>query len=192
MVQKIFRSTPWKNGVGHSLKLLDIVHKMWALSENFRPSWCPKLVTGLVFAVWCKVVSRAGLFGSGRAGFGPGFRPGSSLSLSECFGPISGLHTQGFYTIRSNDFFLSWSIFVLLTVVTSMSEVIVIFLQLILFANIAAFFCSLLGLVSHSFSEGNGCEEISTRWPRAEKINHLRDSSLVLRNHSLQSGFSCL
>jgi len=31
------------------------------------------------------------------------------------------------------------------------SEVIVIFLQLILFANTAALFCSLLGLVSHSF-----------------------------------------
>jgi len=36
--------------------------------------------------------------------------------------------------------------------VTSVSEVIVNFLQLILFAiaNTAAFFCSLLGLVSHS------------------------------------------
>jgi len=45
-----------------------------------------------------------------------------------------------FYTIRSNDFFLSRSTFVLLTVVTSVSEVIVIFLQLILFANTAAFF----------------------------------------------------
>jgi len=40
-----------------------------------------------------------------------------------------------------------------LTAVTSVSEVIVmIFLQLILFANPAAFFYSLLGLVSH-FSE---------------------------------------
>jgi len=38
-----------------------------------------------------------------------------------------------------------------LTAVTSVSEVIVIFLQLILFANKAAFFYSLLGLVSHSF-----------------------------------------
>jgi len=38
--------------------------------------------------------------------------------------------------------------------VTSVSYVIVIFLQLIPFANTAAFFCSLLGLVSHSFSEG--------------------------------------
>jgi len=35
------------------------------------------------------------------------------------------------------------------------SEVIVIFLQLILFANTAAFFCSLLGLVSHSILEGD-------------------------------------
>jgi len=34
--------------------------------------------------------------------------------------------------------------------VSSVSEVIVIFLQLILFANTAAFYCSLLELVSHS------------------------------------------
>jgi len=53
------------------------------------------------------------------------------------------------------------------TVVTSVSEVIVTFLQLILFANTAAFFCSLLGLVSHFFSEGevrksarDGCVQI--------------------------------
>ena len=35
--------------------------------------------------------------------------------------------------------------------VTSVSEVIVILLQLIPFVNTAAFFCSLLGLVSHSY-----------------------------------------
>jgi len=74
--------------------------------------------------------------------------------------------------------------------VPSVSEVIVIFLQLILFANIAAFFCSLLGLVSHTFSEGNSREEVSTRWHCVEKINHLRDSSLVLRNNGPRSGFS--
>ena len=39
----------------------------------------------------------------------------------------------------------------MLTAVTSVSEVIVIFFQLILFANSVAFFFSLLGLVSHSF-----------------------------------------
>jgi len=37
-----------------------------------------------------------------------------------------------------------------LTAVTSVSEVIVIFLRLILFANTAAFVYSLLGLVLHS------------------------------------------
>jgi len=68
----------------------------------------------------------------------------------------------------------------------------VLFLQLILFANTAAFFCSLLGLVSHSFLEGQSGEEISTRWHCVEKINHLHDSLLVLRNDGLQSGFSCL
>jgi len=41
---------------------------------------------------------------------------------------------------------------------------IVVFLQLIIFTNTAAFFCSLLGLESHSFSEGDdSSEEISTR-----------------------------
>jgi len=87
---------------------------------------------------------------------------GSGLSLSKCFWPISGLHTQVCYTIQSNDFF-SWRAFVLLTAVTFVGEVIVIFLQQILFANTDAFFCSLLGLVSHSFLEGDRCEEISRR-----------------------------
>jgi len=76
--------------------------------------------------------------------------------------------------------------------VSSVSDVIVIFLQLILFANTAAFFCSLLGLVSNSFSESNSGEEIKMRWHCFKKIYHLRDSSLVLRNNGLQSGFSCL
>ena len=45
--------------------------------------------------------------------------------------------------------------------VTSVSEVIAMFLQLILFANTAVFFHSLLGLVSHCFWEGDSGEEIS-------------------------------
>ena len=36
-----------------------------------------------------------------------GFGPGSGLSLSKSFGPISGLHTKLFYNIQSNDFFRS-------------------------------------------------------------------------------------
>jgi len=68
------------------------------------------------------------------------------------------------------------------------SEVIVSFLQLTLFANTAAFFYSLLGLVSHCFWEGDSGVEISTRWRCVEKINHSRDAWLVLR--SLQAGFS--
>jgi len=85
---------------------------------------------------------------SGRA-----FRVGpvSGLILSKFFGPISSLHTKRFYNITSNDFFLSWRRFVVLTAVTSVSEVIAIFLQLILFANTAVFFHSLLGFVSHCF-----------------------------------------
>jgi len=70
------------------------------------------------------------------------------------------------------------------------SEVIVIFPQLILFANTAAFFYSLLGLVSHCFWEGDSGEEISTRWRCIEKINRSRDSWLVLK--SLQADFSYL
>jgi len=59
-----------------------------------------------------------------------------------------------------------------LTAVTSVSEVIVIFLQLILFANTAAFYYFLLGLVSHCFWECDSDEGISTRWRCVEKINH--------------------
>ena len=68
----------------------------------------------------------------------------------------------------------------MLTAVTSVSEVIVIFLQLILFASTAAFFHSLLRLVSHSFWDGDSGEEISTPWRCVENINHSRDSWLVL------------
>jgi len=68
-------------------------------------------------------------------------------------------------------------------------DVIVIFLQLILFANTAALFCSLLRLVSHSFEKATSSEGISTRWVWFEKINHLRDSWLVLINDGLQTGF---
>jgi len=45
---------------------------------------------------WCRVVSQAGLFGSGWAW---------TWSLSKYFGLILGLHTKHFYSIRSNDFF---------------------------------------------------------------------------------------
>jgi len=70
------------------------------------------------------------------------------------------------------------------------SEVNVIFLQLILFANTAGFFYPLLGLVSHCSWDGESGEQISTRWRCIEKINHSRDSWLV--SSSLQAGFSYL
>jgi len=63
------------------------------------------------------------------------FGPGLGLSLSKYFGPISGLHTKLFDNIKSNDVFLSRRGFVVLIAVTYVSEVIVIFHQLILFAN---------------------------------------------------------
>ena len=49
-------------------------------------------------------------------------------------------------------------------------------------ASTAAFFCSLVGLISHAFWGGDSGEEISTRWNCVEKINHLRDSWLFLGN----------
>jgi len=67
-----------------------------------------------------------------------------------------------------------------LTAVTSVSEVVVMFLQLILFANTAAFFYSLLELLSHCVWEGDSGKEISTRWRCVETINHSRDSWLAL------------
>jgi len=87
-----------------------------------------------------RVVSRAGVFGSGQVG----------LKLSKYFGPAY----KTFYNIQNNGIFLSWRTFTGFTAVASVSEVIVIFLQLILFANTAAFFCSPLRLVSHPFWEG--------------------------------------
>jgi len=54
-------------------------------------------------------------------------------------------YIENFFYIKSNDFFLSWRRFVVLNAVTSVTEVIVVFLQLILFANTAALFYSLLG-----------------------------------------------
>jgi len=79
-----------------------------------------------------------------------------------------------------------------LAAVTSVSKMIVIFLQLILIANTAAFFGSLLSFISHSFRKGDSAEEISARWGCFEKINHLHISWLLLRNDGLQTGFSCL
>ena len=105
-------------------------------------------------------------------------RPGSGLTLwkSKCFQAISGLHTKLFYNIHSNVFFFCDVQLLCSTAV----EVIVILLQLILFANIAAFFCSPLGLVSHSFWAGEQGGEIRTTWPCFKNINHLHDSTIRL------------
>ena len=79
----------------------------------------------------------------------------------------------------------------MLTAVASVSEGSVIFLQLMLFPNTAAFFIleiismffySLLGLVSNCVWKGDSGEEISKWWRCVEKINHSRDSWLVLRS----------
>jgi len=108
--------------------------------------------------------------------------------LSKCFGPISGLHTKLFYNIKSNYFFLPWRTFVVLT-----GELLWVkwlwFFQLILFANTAAFFCSLLGLASNSFWEGSSGNEISTRWLCVKKINHSRDVCFVLKTMAHKTTF---
>jgi len=57
----------------------------------------------------------------------PGFVSGSGLSLSKCIEPISDWQTKLFYNTQSNYLFLSWRTFVVLTEVTSVSEVIVTF-----------------------------------------------------------------
>ena len=41
-------SPPLEKCFGHRLKLLDIVKKFGPILENSSPSWCPKLVTGLL------------------------------------------------------------------------------------------------------------------------------------------------
>jgi len=74
-----------------------------------------------------------------------------------------------------------------LTTVTSVSDY--DFLQLIRFANTAAFFCSLLGLVSHTFLKDNSGGDVSTRWHWVEEINHSRDSWLVSRNEAYKQVF---
>jgi len=48
-----------------------------------------------------------------------------------------------------------------LIAVTSMSEVIVDFLQLIMFANTTSFFYSLLGLVSHFFEKATTVRKLA-------------------------------
>jgi len=43
-------SPPLEKCVGHNLKILDIVQKNLAPQKTLRPSWCPKLATGLVIS----------------------------------------------------------------------------------------------------------------------------------------------
>ena len=43
---------PLEKCVGYSLKLLDVVQKNWAPQKTLHPSWCSKLVTGLVQLLW--------------------------------------------------------------------------------------------------------------------------------------------
>jgi len=107
---------------------------------------------------WSRVVSRAG--------------PDLRFKFVKVFRVDFGPAYKTCHNIKSSDFFLSWCKFIVLTAVTSVSGVIVTFLQLFLFANTAAFFCSLLGLVSHSFWEGDSVGEVISTWWLWVKISH--------------------
>jgi len=106
---------------------------------------------------------------------GRAFRVGFGLMFVNMFRADFGPAYKLFLQHSKYRFLHSWRRFVLLTTMTAVSEVIVTFLQVILSANTAALFRSLLGLVSNSFWEADGVEEISTRWRCYEKTNHLRD-----------------
>ena len=98
-------------------------------------------------------------FGSGRVRVGLGLKFIKMLWVD--FGPAY----KTFYNIKSNNYVLSLAR--------------LIFLQRILLPKTAAFFCSLLELVSHFFWEGDSGEEISSRWWCVEKINHSSDVYVV-------------
>jgi len=74
-------------------------------------------------------------------------RAGFRYKFVKMFRPISGLHTKLFHNIQSNDFFS----FVTYICCAYRGWSDYDFASAQLFANTAAFFCSLLGLVSHSF-----------------------------------------
>jgi len=118
--------------------------------------------------------------------------PGSGLSLSKYFGLISGLHKKLFYSIRStgNDFFLSWRRFVVLTAVTSVSEVIMIFFSAnsVCKHSSVIFFSARISLTLSLRRRQRWGNSHAMALP--QEINHSRDSWLVLR--SLQAGLSCL
>jgi len=109
------------------------------------------------FCSEARVVSRAGLFESGRV------RP-------KCFGPISGLRTK-LHNIQSNDFFLSWR-HLLYSLRLPLWLKWVIFLPLVTLANTAAFFCSLLDLVSC-------CLRRRQRWGNQHAMVQLRKDHLL-------------
>ena len=127
--------------------------RTWALSEANVPF--KKTLAALLgpfgdpAVIRHRAVSRAGLFGSG--GFRTWLGPGSDISLSKCFGPISGLHTKLFCNIQSNDFFSFVTYICCIPSGDFCEWSDCDFFQLSLFANTAAFFCSLLGLVSKLF-----------------------------------------
>jgi len=76
---------------------------------------------------------------------------------------------------------------------TRLSEVIAIFLQLILFASAAVFFYSLFGLGTHSFSEGDNDKKNAMALRLCvEETNHLRNFWPVLQIDDIQNGFSRL
>jgi len=74
-----------------------------------------------------------------------------------------------------------------LTAVTSVSELIVTFLQLSLFLKTAAFRIGVTPFEKPTSVRKLACDSVASK-----RSNHLRDSWLVSRNDGLQTGFSCL
>jgi len=80
----------------------------------------------------------------------------------------------------------------MLTAGSSVSEVIVIFLQVILFASTAAFFVLCSDSSRLFLRRRTPVRKISTRWYCVDEINHSCDVWLIFRKDGLQTVFSCI
>ena len=122
--------------------------------------------------------------------FRPGFtgRAGFVLNFSKCFGPISGLHTKHLWHSE-------WRFFYLVTYICyghrgyfcKWCDCGFSAANSICKHSCVLLFVARIGLTL--FLKGESSEEISTRWSCVQKINHLRDSCLVLINDGLKPAF---
>jgi len=143
--------------------------------------WCEKLISKRYFKISLVEVELS-------------VGPGSGLTLSKYFGPISDLHSKLFYNIRSNNFSISWHTFVVPTAA-------LLWLKWLWFSS-ANSICKLscVSLFSARVSltlmlrrrQRWGNQDAARDEFCFEKINHLRNSWLVLRNDGRETGFPCL